>query len=94
MIYEDWNGGSGSTPYQGWYPRLFYKDFEMGTPSAPLNPGLMDTDHLVADMHTVPTDCLGTPVGWVKHVGTGPINLGVFISPWNDGIQTALLARL
>jgi hypothetical protein len=91
MIYEDWNGGSGTTPYKGWYPRLFYKDFESSSPNAPLNSGLMDSDHLVADMHTVPTDCYGNIMGWVKHVGTGPINLGVFVAPWNDGVQTAFI---
>ena len=45
----------------------------------------MESDHLVADMHTIPTDCAGNIMGWVKHVGTGPINLGVFVTPWNDG---------
>jgi len=42
-------------------------------------------------MHTVPTDCFGNIMGWVKHVGTGPINLGVFVTPWNDGVQTAFI---
>jgi hypothetical protein len=91
MIYEDWNGGSGTTPYKGWYPKLFYKDFESSSPNAPLNSGLMDSDHLVADMHTIPTDCGGYIGGWVKHTGTGPINLGVFVAPWNDGVQTAFI---
>ena len=91
MIYEDYNGGSGTTPYKGWYPKLFYKDFESSTSNAPLNSGLMDSDHLVADMHTIPTDCAGGMVGWVIHVGTGPINLGVFVAPWNDGVQTAFI---
>ncbi len=90
MIYWDASGGSGSTPYRGWYPRLFYNDTGLlgnfGT-----NPGLMDSDQLIADMHTVPTDCFGGPLGWVLHTGTGPINLGVFVTPWNDGVQTAFI---
>ena len=90
MIYWDASGGSGSTPYRGWYPRLFYNDTGLlgnfGT-----NPGLMDSDQLIADMHTVPTDCFGGPLGWVLHTGTGPINLGVFVTPWNDEVQTAFI---
>ncbi len=90
MIYWDASGGSGSTPYRGWYPRLFYNDDGLlgnfGT-----NPGLMDSNPLIADMHTVPTDCYGDKLGWVKHTGTGPINLGVFVAPWNDGVQTAFI---
>ena len=91
MIYAKGSIGSGESPFMGWYPRLFYKDTETGTITAPMNAGLLDSDHLVADMHTVPTDCYGAPVGWVKHVGTGPINMGVFISSWNDGVQTAFI---
>ncbi len=90
MIYEDGSGGSGTPPYLGWYPRLFYNDFFYSGNSM-TNKGLMDSDHLVADMHTVPTDCVGNIMGWVKHVGTGPINLGVFIAPWNDGVETAFI---
>lgn len=85
MIYQKGSMGSGETPYLGWYPRLFYNDYPQG------NKGLMESDHLVADMHTVPTDCYGAPLGWILHTGTGPINLGVFITPWNDGIETAFI---
>ncbi len=92
MIYEDFNGGSGETPYKGWYPKLFYKDEQLSVIEPPYgNPGLLQSDHLVADMHTVPTDCSGGFHGWVKHVGTGPINLGVFVTPWNDGVTTAFI---
>ena len=92
MIYEDYNGSSGETPYKGWYPKLFYKDEQLTNLEPPYgNPGLLQSDHLVADMHTIPTNCTGTPFGWVKHVGTGPINLGVFVAPWNDGIETAFI---
>lgn len=91
MIYEDYNGGSGETPYKGWYPKLFYKDEYLAGNESYSNPGLLESDHLVADMHTTPTDCGGTIMGWVKHVGTGPINLGVFVAPWNDGVETAFI---
>ncbi len=92
MIYDDFNGGSGSTPYKGWYAKLFYKDETILNPGIPyFNPGLMASDHLVADMHTTPTDCSGGFHGWIKHAGTGPINLGVYIAPWNDGVETAFI---
>lgn len=91
MIYENGSGGSGTPPYLGWYPRLFYEDFYYMGNNFSTNPGLLESNHLVADMHTVPTDCGGNIMGWVKHVGTGPINLGVFITPWNDGVQTAFV---
>ena len=93
MLYENYNGGSGETPYKGWYAKLFYNDENIGTEPEPwrTNPGLLQSDHLVADMHTIPTDCGGLITGWVKHVGTGPINLGVFVTPWNDGVETAFI---
>jgi len=91
MIYENGGGGSGTPPYLGWYPRLFYNDFLYSGTSSSTNPGLMESNHLVADMHTIPTNCTGVPYGWVKHVGTGPINLGVFVTPWNDGVETAFI---
>jgi hypothetical protein len=90
MIYE-YYGGCGTT-YQGWYPKLFYNDFFSQDPLVgSSNEGLMDSDHLVADIHTTPYNCNGVTVGWVKHVGTGPINLGVFVAPWNDGVETAFI---
>lgn len=92
MIYENGTTGSGEIPYKGWYPKLFYNDFLYGgATTSGTNPGLMDSDHLVADMHTTPTDCYGNIMGWIKHVGTGPINLGVFVAPWNDGVETAFI---
>lgn len=35
------------------------------------------TDLVVADVHTAPTDATGSPVGWVLHAGTGPLDLAV-----------------
>ena len=51
----------------GWYTRLFY-----GDPNAAEKP-----DKVVADIHTSPADENGNMVGWVLHVGTGPVNLAI-----------------
>ncbi len=55
--------------YDGWYPRLFYG-----------GEGLTESDMVVADIHTAPTDEHGTPVGWVLHVGTGPVNMAIVVT--------------
>ncbi|MCK6613663.1 MAG: DUF3160 domain-containing protein [Ignavibacteriaceae bacterium] len=68
------NPGSGGSPFWGWYSRLYYRDEEYD-----LNKGLLGNDFIVADIHTVPTYCGGAPLGAVVHVGTGPVNLGVFL---------------
>jgi hypothetical protein len=85
MITLNSDGMCGSPPYLGWYPSLFYID------NFSQNKIFTESDYLVADMHTVPTDCFGTPLGWVKHVGTGSVNLGVFVAPWSDGVKTAYI---
>ncbi len=64
--------GCGGPGFTGWYPKL-YLDYD--------SDGMIRKDYLVADIHTAPTDEFGAMVGWVKHVGTGPINMGVFILP-------------
>lgn len=80
MIYNAFGSGKD---YDGWYPKLFYSDFAHG------DKGLMESDHIVADIHTTPTDCYGSKEGWISHVGTGYINIGIFITPWVDGELTA-----
>jgi hypothetical protein len=85
LIYDNPEGGSGSLPYAGWYAKLFYNDEISGSK------GFLTNDMIVADIHTVPTDCFGTPLGWVKHAGTGPINLGVFIAPLPGNQLTAFM---
>lgn len=82
MIYETINGCA--TKFNGWYPLLFYKDGEYFNFK-----GLIDDDYIVADIHTTPTDCSGNSRGWISHVGTGPVNIGVFVTPWVDGELTA-----
>ncbi len=66
--------------YDGWYTRLFY-----GTKS------VLDSDMVVADIHTSPTDEMGALVGWVLHVGTGPINMAVVVTPLPGGKLTAFV---
>ncbi|HZW39778.1 MAG TPA: DUF3160 domain-containing protein [Ignavibacteriaceae bacterium] len=73
IVYQT-NPGSGEPPYLGWYSKLFYDDNYYN------NEGLLDKDFIVADVHTIPTDCGGGWLGNVMHVGTGPHNLGVFIA--------------
>jgi len=81
IIYPQ-QAGSGTPPYGGWYSRLFYMDYYQG-----FN-GLMEKDHIVADIHTVPTNCSGMVIGAIPHVGTGSVNLGVFVAelPGNQNV--------
>lgn len=70
------NGFMASGPsITGWYTELFYN------PEKGLQP-----DHIVVDVHTQPTDEFGNDVGKILHVGTGKINLGIFLagSPCNN----------
>ena len=50
----------------GWYTRMFFD-----------RPSVEKPDMVVADIHTTPADEAGTIVGWVFHVGTGPVNMAV-----------------
>ncbi len=70
---------SGCTGYlTGWYPRLYYSD-------------LQKRDLIIADIHTAPTDADGNPVGWVLHVGTGPLNMAVVVAPLPDGTPCSFI---
>jgi hypothetical protein len=79
MLYPQ-TVNSGVPPYSGWYPRLFYRDFEYSSTSVGTNAGLLDAEYIAADIHTTPTDCFGGIYGWISHVGTGKINMAVFIA--------------
>jgi hypothetical protein len=60
--------------FDGWFPRLFYW-------TGIIQFDIDEINHfVVADVHTSPADEAGKIVGWVKHVGTGPFNLGVWIA--------------
>jgi hypothetical protein len=74
MIEEHHNStigcGEPETYYTGWYDDLFY-----------IGEDVSKQDYIVADVHTQPSDKMGMPVGNVMHVGTGKLNLGVFLAP-------------
>ena len=53
-------------PLRGWYPALYYSMARIPNP-----------DFVVADVHTAPTDAAGNEIGWVLHVGTGPVDMAV-----------------
>ena len=57
----------------GWYPQLFYN------PKSEL-----DTNMVVADVHTCPTDINGKLIGWVLHVGTGPVDMAIVVADIPD----------
>jgi len=63
--------------YTGWYPKLFYSGY--------------DFDFIVADYHTAPTDAGGAMVGWVKHAGTGMIDLMIMNTKLPDGKNIAFV---
>ena len=73
MLFID--PGSGAPPFSGWYADMFFDQQVVA-----------DSDYIIADVHTQPTDEGGNVVGRVLHVATGKINLGVFTasSPSND----------
>jgi hypothetical protein len=77
--------GSGNPPYGGWYSRLFYVDYLHAFK------GLMEKDHIVADIHTVPDDCGGVKIGAIPHVGTGSVNIGVFLAELPENQTVAFL---
>ncbi len=71
--------------YDGWYPKLIFQD------EAYDHEGVMGADYLVADIHTTPSDCIGIMMGWVTHVGTGPVDAGVFIAKLPGGQECAFI---
>ncbi len=85
MIYQT---GQSGVSLDGWYPNLFYDDVFRGEWGYE---GLMESDHIVADIHTTPTNCSGGSIGAISHVGTGNINLGVFITENHLGELTAFV---
>jgi hypothetical protein len=82
MLYD--TPTSSGVPYFGWYPKLFYKDYEYNDFD-----GLMESDHIVADIHTTPTTCGGGYLGAISHVGTGAVNMGVVVTENHQGDLTA-----
>ena len=58
----------------GWFNDLFYNSV------VSFNNGMTE-DFIVADIHTQPTDEFGNVVGYVYHVGTGYVDMGIFLAP-------------
>jgi hypothetical protein len=83
VIYNQYFGSGPQ--FDGWYTQLFYRDHEFS------DEGLLQKDHIVADIHTTPSDCVGNYNGWITHVGTGPINLGVFLAEVPGGESVAFV---
>lgn len=67
-------GGPQVVDVEGWYPRLFV---------SPLH--ALESDPIVADVHTQPTDAGGVMVGRVLHAATGPAELIVVRAHTCDG---------
>jgi len=62
-------GMCGEPPVPGWFADLFYNIEK-----------LLKEDYVIADVHTQPYDEWGNFVGKILHVGTGEINLGIFLA--------------
>ncbi|MCX6153997.1 MAG: DUF3160 domain-containing protein [Candidatus Kapabacteria bacterium] len=77
------NGCAPTTVLDGWYFSLFYD-----TQLSISNLNRVQTN-IVADIHTSPTDSIGIPVGWVKHIGTGAVNLAVIGTKNYNGAPVA-----
>ncbi len=75
--------------YNGWFPDLYLRAYDYDG----MTDGLMKEDYIVADIHTSPTDENSFPIGWVQHVGTGPINLAMMILP-QDGQDIAFVGPM
>jgi hypothetical protein len=84
VLFSQTEGCSGIT-YDGWYPGMYYYSLLFSSND------LTTEDNIVADVHTVNTDCHGNFLGWVKEVGTGPVNLGVFAAQLPGGKLTAFI---
>lgn len=69
-------GNISGPEFNGWYVDLLYDSD--GGPRYISN--LQESDFVIADVHTQPTDCAGNIVGNILHAGTGKVNLGVFLA--------------
>jgi hypothetical protein len=60
----------GSPPWGGWFLDLYYNIDKLTE----------EDDYVIADVHTQATDEGGSLIGKVLHVGTGKVNLGIFLA--------------
>jgi hypothetical protein len=75
---------TGVELYDGWYFKMYYSP----------DTKFKKKDFIVVDIHTSAFDEVGNYVGWVKHVGTGKINLGVFVVKNPDNVSIAYAGPL
>lgn len=66
----------GPDLWDGWYPSLFYEFSDLGK-----------AEPTIADIHTAPTDAVGSPVGWVLHAATGYTRMAVFTLADDEGVH-------
>lgn len=83
ILYNNPDQMCGAPAHVGWYPNLYYNDFGQAE--------FHKEDFLVADYHTAPTDASGAPVGWVKHAGTGKVDLMILNAKLPDGTIVAFV---
>jgi len=62
----------GAPPWAGWFLDLFYDVEKLVEDDK--------EDFVIADVHTQPTDAFGNLIGRILHVGTGKVNLGIFLA--------------
>jgi len=77
QLIDEWLMKKGWFPdcvkrYNGVYQSLFYNVSD--------EVGRQETDFIIADVHTQPTDEMGVPVGRVLHVGTGHVNMAIVVA--------------
>jgi Protein of unknown function (DUF3160)/FlgD Ig-like domain len=78
LRYDGKDGYTGKEIFNGWYYRMYYNPVEK----------FQIKDFIVVDIHTDPNESK------VKHVGTGKINLGVFIVKNTENVQIAFVGPL
>ncbi|MEN8192486.1 MAG: DUF3160 domain-containing protein [Bacteroidota bacterium] len=83
MLYNNPEMMCGAPQHVGWYPNLYYEDWDQEE--------FHKEDYLVADYHTSPTDAAGAPVGWVKHAGTGEVDLVILNTQLPNGKNVAFV---
>jgi hypothetical protein len=84
----DKRGTYGGDIINGWLSELYFETYgdDFWVP-------WLETDYVIADVHTQPTDEAGNIIGKVLHVGTGKVNLGVFLvdHPSDNDVPTAYI---
>ncbi len=72
-----------SITYDGWYSNMYYNNESLED--------LISSNYVIADYHTSPADENGAPVGFVKHAGTGKVDLLITAVTMPDGNNVAFV---